>query len=393
MLNNKTRTVSFSKTIVLVGTPLLLGCLVFFISDLLYPNLWAALWTRAHYSSEDFLTNIDQYQNLEPIHGTSIQPAIYAPPSTRTKDLSETIRLKKMATITESNFVIIDLEGELLFETYQAVDDASPSMMTNSMSMAKSLVGLLVGVALKERRIESVDQEIGEFIDEFQTDQRGKITIRNLLQMESGLENQHNGFPLSHLQAMYFGGAPNARALVVPSVAPPGEVFKYNSVNSQLLLIILERQFGENFETLLSRYVWNPLELESGFSWHSSKGGDSKGFCCIFATARSWAEIGLIYLKGLTGHSTGPSVVENSWIRESLQESFPGSHYGYQIRIQPTDENSLPFYNFDGTPNQFVFIIPDLDVVAVRVGSQGVGFDGIEFISAVVEFVSVGRNR
>ena len=92
-----------------------------------------------------------------------------------------------MAGQTSSNIVVINSKGNILFEVYNAAPGADHMMLTNSMSMAKTLVALLVGVAIDHGVIESVDQPISDFLQEFKDDKRGKITIKNLLQMESGL--------------------------------------------------------------------------------------------------------------------------------------------------------------------------------------------------------------
>jgi CubicO group peptidase (beta-lactamase class C family) len=296
--------------------------------------------------------------------------------------------LVEFAEETTSNIVIATGAGEVLLETYHATADADATMLTNSMSMAKTLVAMLVGVAIDKGVIQSVDEPIGKFLKEFESDPRGKITIRNLLQMESGLASQDAGFPLTHLQAMYFGDSPHRRALSVPAVEPLGVSYDYNSVNTQLLLIIVERAMGDDFESLLSRFVWQPLALDDGFGWRASKAGDAKGFCCVFATARAWAAIGAVLLGATEHDESEPRVVSRSWLQDMLTPAASVPNYGYQIFLGTTTSGQVPYAMMVGTPQQVVVVFPTLGLVAVRVGNEHPQFSGRRFHSLVLRIAA-----
>lgn len=350
------------------------------------PDLVNALWNRTWYSHEGRLINSSQYRHNVPI--VSSRNPLDKHRSTIVSGAMQTGEGKdliRIAEATASNIVVIDGEGRLLFEDYHAGPSADIAMLTNSMSMAKTLVALLVGIAIDKGAIQSVDQPIGDFLEEFDGDTRGRITIRHLLQMESGLESQDAGFPLSHLQAMYFGTGPDSRALAVPAVEDPGIRYDYNSVNSQILLILVERVLGDEFEALLSRFIWSPLGLDPGFCWRGSPTGDAKGFCCVFANARAWASIGRLFLDPLGKRQGPPLVVSHSWLEEMIQPSRNAPNYGYHLYLRETEEGKVPYALLVGNPQQLVAVFPTLGIAGVRVGNEDIRFSFDEFISAVVQ--------
>lgn len=372
----------------LTGALIFLAGLAILSIDLLYWDFWRAVWTRAQYDQQTSLIDSSQYLHAVPIASNENHDSEnrYQVETLASAQKEWAAALLQMAEQTSSNIVVINSKGSILFEAYKATPGADDTMLTNSMSMAKTLVALLVGVAIDQGVIESVDQPISELLREFENDKRGKITIRNLLQMESGLASQDAGRPLTNLQAMYFGDSPHARALSVPAVAPPGTVFSYNSVNTQILLVILERHLGGEFEELLSRYIWRPLDLDPGFGWRASPDGDAKGFCCVFGTARTWASIGRIVLNSLDSNPTSPLIVSKDWVQQMISPSREGSQYGYQVRLGIMANEGVPFANLDGTPQQYVYIFPTLGIAAVRVGDENSKYSGLEFISKVIEF-------
>lgn len=351
-----------------------------------YPDLLGVVWTRSQFSYKDRMVDFSQYHHTVRIgSNANSESENVRPTATATIPTGHATDLLRMAEQTSSNIVVMNQRGDLLLEAYHARANADSSMLTNSMSMAKTLVGLLVGIAIDHGVIQSVEQPIGQFIEEFENDMRGAIQIRDLLQMRSGLAGQDAGFPLTHLQSMYYGDSPDARALSVLAVQPPGLVDEYNSINTQILLMIVERSLGGEFEALLSQHIWEPLGLEAGYGWRTSPTGDAKGFCCVFATARTWAAIGRLFLDAYKPQPSTPSIVSNGWLQEMMVPSPVASYYGYQIYLQKTRNDLIPFYAyFSGSPQQYVVVFPSAGIVAVRVGNADPLFSFKDFLSAVL---------
>lgn len=369
----------------IIGGLMLIGGLTAVGVASLYPDLLGVIWTRSQFSYKDRMIDFSQYHQTVRIGSdASSDRENGRPTAVATVQTRHATSLLRMAEQTSSNIVVMNQRGDLLLEAYHARANADSSMLTNSMSMAKTLVGLLVGIAIDRGVIQSVEQPIGHFLEEFENDMRGTISIRELLQMRSGLAGQDAGFPLTNLQAMYYGDSPDARALSVPAVQPPGLVDEYNSVNTQLLLMIVERSLGGEFEELLSRHIWEPLELEPGYGWRTSPTGDAKGFCCVFATARTWASIGRLFLDAHEPQPSTPSIVSHAWLQEMMVPSHAGSNYGYQMYLGKTTNDLVPYAYFSGSPQQFLIVFPTAGIVAVRVGNEDPQFSLGDFLSAVL---------
>src|SRR5262249_42757913 len=114
-----------------------------------------------------------------------------------------------------------------------------------------------------------------------------------------------------------------------PLACEPGSRFDYHSINTQALSIILERATGRRYADYLSEKVWQPLGASDASVWLDGPGGEAKTFCCLFATARDWARVGLLILH--EGRVGGRQVVPAEWVRRMLTPSANEPDYGYHI--------------------------------------------------------------
>ncbi|MEO1067813.1 MAG: serine hydrolase domain-containing protein, partial [Cyanobacteria bacterium J06638_6] len=185
----------------------------------------------------------------------------------------------------------------LVVEQYWQGHQASDPV--NSMSMVKTLLALMIGVAIDEGSIGSIQDSVGTYIAEWADDPRGSITLADLLYMQSGLHTDDRTDTLrSDLVKLYGGSDVQKLALEIPLEDRPGESFSYNNFNSQILSIVLERATGETFSDYLSSRLWQPLGAGDGFLWLDRPGGHAKPFCCFFATAQDWVRLGQMLLHG-----------------------------------------------------------------------------------------------
>ena len=283
----------------------------------------------------------------------------------------------------------------LVLEQYW--QDHSPNGVVNSMSMVKSLLALLVGIAIEEGHIQAVDDPVKNYIAEWVNDPRGDITLADLLYMQSGLENDNRIDTIrSDLVQLYMGSNANKTSLNVPLKSKPGEVYSYNNFNSQILSMVLERATGESFAEYLSTRLWQPLQNSDGFVWLDRPNGNAKPFCCFFATPRDWARVGQMLLhQGKVGDT---QIVPAEWIQQMVQPSPLEPTFGLHIWIKArTDDypqvnrgSSAPFIAkdtvyLDGRYHQRVYVIPSHDLVAVRIGEAPPAWDDAVIPNALVE--------
>lgn len=268
-------------------------------------------------------------------------------------------------------------KGKLLVEEYWM--DSNSESTTNSMSMSKTIIGILIGKAIAEGKIKSVKDTAAIYLPEWKDDDRSKITIEDLLLMQSGLENDDNTSNMfSDVIEMYVGNDVERTVLQIPSIAPPATEYVYNNANTQLLSIILERVTEQPIETYASEKLWKPLGATDANWWLDRPNGMPKTFCCFFATAQDWLRLGQMILQ--KGDWNNQQVINVEWLEKMLVQSSIEKDYGYHIWLMYEDggrraaHRTEPFaaktYSIDGMHKQHVFIVPSLDLVVVRLGEK-----------------------
>ncbi|HEY9889709.1 MAG TPA: serine hydrolase, partial [Candidatus Obscuribacterales bacterium] len=235
------------------------------------------------------------------------------------------------AAARNSTGLLVLHRGAIVLEQYwQGYDETA---LFNSMSMAKSVVGLLVGQAIAEGYLPSLDVPAANYLPEWRGDERATITLRDLIYMQSGLRNERSTTsPTSDLVQLYLRSNAEKTALHIPLVRPPGQRFEYNNVNSQILAIVLERATGVTYTDYLSSRLWQPLGAADGSVWLDRPQGLAKTFCCLFATARDWARVGQMLLQG--GRMGDRQVVPAGWVREMLVPSPLETTFGKHIWVK-----------------------------------------------------------
>ncbi|PSR15829.1 serine hydrolase [filamentous cyanobacterium CCP3] len=341
------------------------------------------------------ITSADWYQPQRKVAGIGPQ----APPLAK----AETTEIPPEALQTALEFaeaqnsvaLLVMHRDRLVVEQYWQGHQAAD--LVNSMSMVKTLLALLIGVAIDEGQIGSLQDPIGSYLPEWANDPRGDITIADLLYMQSGLRNDDRTNTLrSDLVKLYGGSDVQKLALGIPLEGKPGEAFDYNNVNSQLLSLVLERATGESFGDYLSSRLWQPLGAGDGFLWLDRPGGHAKPFCCFFATAPDWVRLGQMLLhEGQVGET---QVISSEWIeqmrRESPLEPTFGLHVWLKARTaaypQVNYASSAPFaapdtFYLDGRHHQRVYVIPSEELVIVRIGEDPPAWNDSVIVNAIVE--------
>ncbi|PSN07420.1 serine hydrolase [filamentous cyanobacterium CCP5] len=350
------------------------------------------LWARAATYPENEATQVNWYQPLESIAGGN--------PKALPQNQETTIPDQALADVTayakshNSRALLVLEDDDLVLENYWHGFNAKA--LANGMSMTKTIVGLLIGIAIDEGSIHSVSDPIQTYLPDWQYNQRWRelktgnppeITLEDLLYMQSGLRNDDDTTnPFSDLVQMYLSSDVAAAALQVPPEQPPGKVYEYNNVNTQILSLVLEHATGESFGEYLSSRLWQPLQASEAATWLDRPGGESKTFCCLFANPYDWARVGLLLLhEGKVGQN---QIVPRDWIRKMLQPTPIEPTFGYHIWIKartPGYSNvdtaaSEPFlaedtFYLDGRGFQRVYVIPSRNLVVVRLGEQPPNWD------------------
>jgi CubicO group peptidase (beta-lactamase class C family) len=269
-------------------------------------------------------------------------------------------------------FVLLQ-DGHLLLEHY--ADTGSDTTRSNSFSMAKSVVALLVGVALQEGKIQSLDQAIGDYLPRFAEAPYDKITIRHLLTMSSGLEWDETYSSLFSITTKAYYGH-NLPSLLdhIPVKEAPGKVNRYQGVCTLLLAEIVSQATQTELSTYTAEKLWKPLGAEHPALWSlDRKGGTEKSFCCFNATARDFARLGQLVLN--YGRWEGKSLLDSAYIAEATrpathlvddEQGQPVHFYGFQFWIIKHQGQEIPYMR--GILGQYVFVLREQNAVLVRLG-------------------------
>lgn len=261
----------------------------------------------------------------------------------------------------------------LLYEEYW--DDHTEETVSNSFSMSKTLVAILIGIAIEEGKIEGLDVSASKYLPEFRGDDREKITIRHLLTMSSGLDWSESGAnPLSDNAESYYGWGLRELVTSQKLISEPGEKFNYQSGNTELLGFILEEATGEDLTKYAEDKVWSKIGAIDDAYWSlDKKNGDEKSFCCIYATARDYARLGSLLLhKG----KIGVEQIIPRWFYEQMivpnsmttKEGIPNTRYGLHVWTYFGKTN--PIYYFSGIKGQYIITIPKENLMIVRIGAS-----------------------
>lgn len=261
----------------------------------------------------------------------------------------------------------------LLFEKYY--ETHARNTVSNSFSAAKTVVALLVGIAVEEGKIKSIDEPVGNYIPEFKDDDKQHITIRHLLQMASGLDWEESAKnPLSENAESYYGTDLYGLVTRQKAVTKPGRTFIYQSGNSQLLGYVVEKATGKSVSEYTQEKIWKKIGAEHEAFWSMDKeNGDEKAFCCLYATARDFGRLGKLILN--FGRIGNEQVVPKWYMGEmfdvppiSTEEGI--TNYRYGLHIWHYNAGNAPVYYCRGIKGQYIMSIPSENLVIVRLGME-----------------------
>lgn len=275
-----------------------------------------------------------------------------------------------------------------------------------SFSAAKSFISALVGIAIGEGSIKSVDQPITDYLPELKkNDERfSKITIEHLLNMRSGILYKESYInPLGNVAKSYYGRNLLSQLKTLKIKSEPDKEFDYISENTQLLAFIVERATGKQIPEYLQEKIWKPLGMEYDATWSiDSKGrNEVKAFCCLNACARDYAKFGRLFLN--KGNWNGQQIVPENWVKNSttVDQSTKNFYYSYQWWHNPewtklsdtsnvikSDSSHIESYTAkngkksrylmkpgkdffaDGYLGQFIYVYPSKNIIIVRLGKE-----------------------
>ncbi|MBX7254839.1 MAG: beta-lactamase family protein [Candidatus Hydrogenedentes bacterium] len=273
--------------------------------------------------------------------------------------------------------------GQIVLERYFA--GHSRDSISLAFSMSKSVVSILVGCAIDDGLIGSIDDPVTKYVPELAGRGFEQVTLKHLLQMTSGLDYVEADNPFGLHSRLYY-----CESCIQDSVShfrlaeTPGTRFIYKSGDNILLAAVLRRALKtENISAYLERRVWKPVHMEHDALWITD-GDVEKTWCGLAATARDFAKLGMLYL--MDGEWEGQRIVSADWVQHarSIDES-DGASWEYQFQWWRPFRDRTHFM-MAGHLGQYVYVNPDTNTVVVRLGlnTGGMNFETWQSLLAAV---------
>lgn len=263
----------------------------------------------------------------------------------------------------------------LLFEKYFENTDVETT--SNSFSMAKSFTSILIGKAIDEGYIKSVDQKVGDFLPQYASGMDAELTIKQLLQMSSGIPfGESYSSPMGYMARAYFGKDLPAETFKYHVEKTPGTYWIYEGGNTVLLGMIVEKATGRTLSDYFFQKIWSCIGAEHDTYWNlDHAGGMEKPYTGVYATARDYARIGKLYMHD--GVWDNDTVISPEFVRQSLtpcnipdSTGAPTSWYGYQWWLGEHDGS--PLFSARGLRGQYIVVLPKEKLMLVRIGHEQV---------------------
>ncbi|WP_346861131.1 serine hydrolase [uncultured Draconibacterium sp.] len=292
---------------------------------------------------------------------------------------------------SQTTALIFIRKDTILYEKY--FNGFSRDSYFHSQSMAKSFISFLIGAAIDDGLIAGVDDPMTKYIPELlKRDTRfGKITIKHLLEMRSGLDYNTSYLPGTYIHAPWHDEAvgyyhPNVRKLLFKKVniaTEPGGTFQYNNYNTSYLGLIIERATQKTVSAYLEEKLWSEImEYDALFSIDSKKSGFEYMPSRLIARAIDYARFGRLFLKD--GNWNGEQIISRDWVVQSTRENktiprniYPDwfgegckrVYYGYQWWGHANCDSTFQFAA-SGNLGQNIYVIPDKEIIIVHCGNS-----------------------
>ena len=261
--------------------------------------------------------------------------------------------------------LVIVHEGKVRLEKYGL--DFSPGKRWTSFSVAKSFTSTLVGAAIKDGNIKSVDDKVSDYISDLKGSSYDDVTIKQLLTMTSGVKwNEDYADPKSDVALFNAHKAEPGVDVTVSYMrklkreTPPGTKWAYKTGETNLIGVLVSSATGKELSDYLSEKIWRPFSMEQDASWLLGSTGHEISGCCIQASTRDFARFGLFMLGG--GIADGKPVLPDGWIAEATMKQVDTGRdrFGYGYQWWTLDDGT---YLARGIFGQGIFIDPKRKLV------------------------------
>lgn len=277
-------------------------------------------------------------------------------------------------------FVVIRKDTVIYEKYFKGYDKAE---IVPSFSMAKSVISMLIGCAIEDGLIKSVDEPITNYLPDLKKNGFEKVTISHVLNMTSGIQfNESYYNPFGNAASVYYGRNLKKEISKLKLDETKTGRFSYSSGDSQILGLILESSLkGKKISTYLEEKIWKPLGMEYDASWSlDKKDGVEKTFCCLNSVAIDYAKLGRLFLNN--GNWNGKQIISKEWVEKTTkaENNLSGVWY-YQNQWWITNKTDMS-YAAKGILGQYIYVNPKTETIIVRLGKDYGKYSGWDKVFA-----------
>ena len=272
-------------------------------------------------------------------------------------------KMRTAAYIVIHNDTII---GEKYYEDY------SVNSSTNSFSMAKTPVSLMMAKAFEQGYINSLEDKVIDYIPELKGEFANDVKIIDLAAMTSGIDwDEGTSNPFSPVAKQYFYEDLDKLMLDQKFIDEPSKTYKYSSGNTQILSMVIEKATGMKTNDYFEKEFWSKINPDNDAYWQidSKESGNVKSFCCLHSNARDFSRLGKLYIDN--GSWNGSQIIDSTFIQKSTKP-YLDDFREYGIGVWLSDYKDLKISLMSGHQGQYVIMIPEKKLIITRLGERDV---------------------
>ena len=268
-------------------------------------------------------------------------------------------RLLEMLKKTGSASFMVLRNDTIITEKY--FGGHSDTTCSNAFSMTKSIVTLLVQMAVQEGKIKSWDDKVKNYLPWIAGPFADELTLRHLSTMTAGIEwDESYKNPFGVTAKAYYGDDIESLMKTINVINKAGENYKYQSGATQLLSMVLKKATGVSPSVYATEKLWSRLGPEHDAFWHlDAENGTELSYCCFNAITRDFARLGILL------RNKGMGIVDSNFL-ELATKPYKAAHYGHSFWLGTA--SNVPYFFMHGMKGQYVAVIPSLNMIVVRTG-------------------------
>ena len=307
------------------------------------------------------------------------------------------VKVDEYLSRTDTSALLILKDGKISYENYWLTGGKNVQWI--SMSVAKSFISALIGIAIDQGHIKSLEDEVTDYVPQLKNSAYDNVRIKDILQMSSGASwNEDYSDPNSDInrssKIFAIGGSLDEFSASLKKELKPGSYNRYNSTDTQVLGMLLREATRISVTKYMEEMLWHPMGAQDSGYWILDSKNMEMAYAGFNATARDYAKLGELYRLG--GKINGKQIIPSHWIKASVKPDaphlMPGDNplsdfplgYGYQWWVPDLSGD----FSAIGVYNQFIYVSPKSNMVIVKLSANSI-YGTSEVLSTLSELEAI----